>query len=101
MSSVSNSARRRRVTGTTSVEFALVLVAFLWLLLGTIDLARYFYTVQALVGLLSEAGRVSLMDPGWGPCGNDSWTDIATISPLLDTSQVYLCVDQGLAGTWR
>jgi hypothetical protein len=84
--------------GTTSVEFAIILLAFLWLLLGTIDLARYFYTVQAVVGLMSEAGRVSLMDPEWGPCGNNSWTDIATISPLLDSNQVNLCVSQGLAG---
>ncbi|MGA3399361.1 MAG: TadE family protein [Acetobacteraceae bacterium] len=100
MSSVSSSARHGWLgsAATTSVEFALVLTAFLWLLLGTIDLARYFLTVQAVVGLLGEAGRVSLMDPNWAPCGNNSWTDIATISPLLDASQVYLCVYQGESG---
>jgi len=90
--------RRGSDAGTTSVEFALILVAFLWLLLGIIDLSRYFYTVQAVVGLLGEAGRVSLMDPDWQPCGTASWSDAATIAPLLDASQVYVCVTQGPGG---
>jgi hypothetical protein len=94
MSSVSNSTRRVWLgkPGTTSIEFALVLVWFLWLLLGTIDIARYLYTVQALVGLMGEAGRVALMDPTWGPQGTNSWSQIATIAPLLDANQVTLMV---------
>jgi Flp pilus assembly protein TadG len=69
MSSVSNSKRRTWLgkLGTTSLEFALVLASFLWLLLGTIDIARYLYTVQALIGLMGEAGRVALMDTTWAP----------------------------------
>jgi Flp pilus assembly protein TadG len=94
MSYVSNSKRRTRLgkAGTTSIEFALILVWFLWLLLGTIDIARYLYTVQALVGLMGEAGRVALTNPNFGPCGPNSWTQIATIAPLLDANAVNLCV---------
>jgi hypothetical protein len=100
MSFVSNNRRRRLVgnKGTTSIELALVLLLFLWLLVGTIDLARYLFTVQAVVGLMGEAGRVSLMNQLWHPCGTDSWADIATISPLLDASKVNLCVAQSGAG---
>jgi hypothetical protein len=91
--------RRRRLgnPAATSLEFALVLSAFLWLFLGTIDVARYVFVVQGLVGLLGEAGRQSLMDPNWAPCGTNSWTNIATISPLLDANNVTLCVYQGLS----
>ena len=65
MSSVSNSKRRTWLgkLGTTSLEFALHPAGVPGLLLGTIDIARYLYTVQALVGLMGEAGRVAIMDP--------------------------------------
>lgn len=101
MSSASNSNRRRGSggAGTTTLEFALVLLSFLWLVMGTIDIARYFFMVQGVLGVMSEAGRVSLMDPNWGPCGTDSWDDIASIAPLLNPSQVYLCVTQGYVGS--
>jgi hypothetical protein len=82
--------------GTTSLEFALILTAFLWLVPGTIDMARYFFTVQ---GVMSEAGRMSLMDSNWGPCGIDYWGDIASIAPLLDPTRVKLCVSRGYIGS--
>ncbi len=100
MLSVSNSPWRRWLgrAGSTSIELALVLLSFLWLLLGTIDLARYLFTVQSVVALMSEAGRVSLMDPSWAPRGVNSWSQIATIAPLLDPAQVSLDVSQGFTG---
>lgn len=101
MSSDSNSNRRRGCSraGTTSLEFALILTAFLWLVLGTIDIARYFFMVQGVLGVMSEAGRVSLMDPDWGPCGTDTWDNIGSVAPLLNPAQVYLCVTQGYVGS--
>jgi Flp pilus assembly protein TadG len=104
MSSVSNSKRRawRGKLGTSSLEFAMILPAFLWLLLGTIDVARYLYTVQALIGLMGEAGRVAIMNPNFGQCpGSNSnwWPQIATIAPLLDANNVNLCVSEPSAGT--
>ena len=98
MSSVSSSKRRAWLgrPGTSSIELAFILPAFLWLLLGTIDIARYLYTVQALVGLMGEAGRVAIMDSNFGnglpPCSNNYWSQIATIAPLLDANNVSLCV---------
>ncbi|HTC07806.1 MAG TPA: TadE family protein [Acetobacteraceae bacterium] len=99
MSSVSSSKRRAWLgkPGTSSIELAFILPAFLWLLLGTIDIARYLYTVQALVGLMGEAGRVATMGGNfdWGQCSNNWWPQIATIAPLLDANNVTLCVTPG------
>jgi Flp pilus assembly protein TadG len=96
MSSASNSARRRGLgrAGVSTLEFALVGVAFLMFLLGGFDLARYIFTVQSMVAVMTQAGRYSLANPTWGPCGVDSWTGIATVAPFLDSSQVNLCVLQ-------
>jgi Flp pilus assembly protein TadG len=93
MSSVSNNKRRTWLgkLGTTSLEFAFILPWFLWLLLGTIDIARYLYTVQALIGLMGEAGRLAIMNPIAPPPGTEQ---IATIAPLLDANQVTLTVTQ-------
>lgn len=88
----------------SSLEFAFILPAFLVLLMGTIDVARYLYTVQALVGLMGEAGRVAIMagHPDWPQCPNQAsnwWPQTATIAPLLDANNVYLCITPG--GLWR
>ena len=84
----------------SSLEFAFILPAFLVLLMGTIDVARYLYTVQALVGLMGEAGRVAIMagHPDWPQCPNQAsnwWPQTATIAPLLDANNVYLCITPG------
>jgi Flp pilus assembly protein TadG len=80
------------------LELALVLVPFVWLMLGTIDIARYIFTLQQVVGLLSEAGRMSLTSIDWAPFGTNSWAGISTVAPLLDPTQVTLDVTQGLSG---
>ena len=59
MSSVSNSVRRRRFgcAGTTSLELALVMLPFLWLMMGTIDIGRYLFTVQSMTTVMTDAHR--------------------------------------------
>jgi hypothetical protein len=93
MSSVSN--RRRRglgCSGITSLEFALVFVPFIWLMTGIFDIGRYFFTIQSMATVLSGAERYSMINPLWAPCGTDSWATAATIAPLLDSTQINLCV---------
>jgi hypothetical protein len=93
MSSASN--RRRRglgCAGISSLEFALVFVPFIWLMTGIFDIGRYFFTIQSMATLMSEAERYSMINPLWAPCGTDSWADAASLVPLLDSTQINLCV---------
>jgi Flp pilus assembly protein TadG len=63
MSFVSNSRRRGGLgcAGVTSLELALVIVPFLWMLLGIFDLGRYLFTVQSMVTLMTDAQRTVLV----------------------------------------
>ncbi len=100
MSSASNSPRLRGRLGnaaTTSIEFALVLLVFLWMLFGTIDIARYLFITQSLVGLMGEAGRASIFEQ-FSPTCPTTWANISTVAPLLDASQVTLCIQQSGTG---
>ena len=93
MSSVSNKRRRGLgCAGISSLEFALVFVPFIWLMTGIFDIGRYFFTIQSMVTLMSEAERYSMLNPLWAPCGTDSWAGAATLAPLLDPTEINLCV---------
>lgn len=48
--------------GATALEYAMVFPAFAFLLLGTIELGRYFITVQMVNTVAAEAARVALID---------------------------------------
>jgi UDP-N-acetylmuramyl pentapeptide phosphotransferase/UDP-N-acetylglucosamine-1-phosphate transferase len=90
--------RRPRVddAGVTSLEVALVFGIFVILMFGTIDLSRYFFSQHELNGLVAAAARQGLIDPTFTPCGGppNSWSAFPAIVPLLDQSQVGLCVTQ-------
>ena len=99
MSCVCSRRRRRRSgnAGVTSLEVALVLGPFLFLLLGVCDFGRYFFTLQSMTTLMAEAARTAII---YGPyseqapgCGPNSWPGISTVAPLLDPAQVYLCIN--------
>jgi Flp pilus assembly protein TadG len=47
--------------GATAVEFALIGVIFFILLLGIIDLGRYFYTLQSVRALAADAARAAMV----------------------------------------
>ena len=63
MSSESNSGRRRRFgcAGVTSLELALVMIPFLWMMTGVIDIGRYLFTVQALTTVVTDAQRTAML----------------------------------------
>ena len=48
-------------SGTTSLQFALVAVPFVFLLMAGMDLGRYFITQHSLRTLVSEAVRATLV----------------------------------------
>jgi hypothetical protein len=95
MSFVSNSGRRGWLgsAGVTSLELALVLLPFLFLMTAVFDLGRYLFTVQSMVTLMTEAARYSKVYPDQTPlCGVNTWPNTATVAPLLDPTQVNLCI---------
>jgi hypothetical protein len=63
MSLASNRLRRLRIgqAGTTSLEFALVAIPFVFILVAGMDLGRYFLTQHSLRTLTSEAARATLV----------------------------------------
>jgi Flp pilus assembly protein TadG len=95
-------------SGVASLELALVLVVFMVLLVGTFDLARYFYTVEAMTTLLADAGRYSMIRGSTaitkgGPIPIDSWISdplvTVGIPPLLDPAQGTICIAYTESGT--
>jgi Flp pilus assembly protein TadG len=87
------SSRRRGDAGATSVEFALVAVAFLTLLIGTMDLGRYYLIEHSLHSVVSEAARAALVDTTLFGCDTAKARVIA-ITPALDPKLLELCVTQ-------
>jgi len=58
----------------------LVLVPFMWIFLGAIDLGRYFFTVQSMVTLLTDSQRAVM---------------IITEDYLVGADGLYNCYDLG------
>jgi hypothetical protein len=98
MSSNSNSGRRKRLgrAGVTTVEWALVMTTFLFMIFSITDMAWFMIVSQSLTTLMAEAGRQTLVAPNdFPPCTGapGSWPTGAQITPLLDPNQVYVCVN--------
>jgi Flp pilus assembly protein TadG len=86
---------RLGVHGSTSLETALVLLPFLMLLFAGIDLGRFFMTTQSMLMLVTNAGHAALVANTANasmPCGVNSWPDGTALVPLLDPTQVNLCM---------
>lgn len=95
----SRGAQRLGRAGTSSLEFAIILLAFLILLLGTTDVARYLFTLQSMQTLANQAARygslptnsTSYLSPS---CPVDLTALPFTPPPFLDSS-AQLCVAIG------
>lgn len=103
MSSASNRSRRLlRRRGTTTLEFALILIPFLWLIMSMFDLGRYLYTIQALVTQMADAHRFEIISHSINssngmPQGCSDFNDWSSLTaaappPMLDPSQGTVCV---------
>jgi hypothetical protein len=96
MSPAFNNARRpfRGQAGTTSLEFALVAIPFVFMMIAGTDLGRYFITKDSLHTLVDEATRSTVVN-----CFNQKACPYGTAIPTpsnLWTKVPFL--DQTLAG---
>jgi Flp pilus assembly protein TadG len=87
--------KRRRDRGQALVEFSLVLIPFLWILMGIVDLGRGIYTYNAVGQAARELGRATSVHT----CNTSSPTCTLGTSPetakVLGTQQKLV---PGLAG---
>ena len=93
--------RLRGRAGVTSLELALVMVPFMYMLMAVTDLARYFFTIQAMTTLMNDSIRydwitgmarddAAHVTTGGGPLGSScvtfsqaQATSGVAVSPLL------------------
>jgi Flp pilus assembly protein TadG len=89
--------RLRRVwrdrAGATSLELALVTVAFLTLLVGSMDLGRYYLVAHSIRTAASEAARAALLDTTMSDCDTPK-AKVSALVPLLDPTALSVCVTQ-------
>jgi Flp pilus assembly protein TadG len=85
---VSPSATDRRALlsdrrGATAVEFGLIGIIFLTLLLGVVELGRYYYTVQSVRALAADAARWSMIQSN---LSLNSGSPCTTTAPTIDST---------------
>jgi len=95
-------------TGQAIVEFALVLAVFLMLVLGTIDIGFYLYSLTILDMSVREAVRTSVIFSDWSANYDDRLSEIKDIvidrSSLLPTNlqsglrnRIYITFDPSVS----
>jgi Flp pilus assembly protein TadG len=90
-------ATLRSEKGVTALEFAMIALPLLMLLLYTMDLARYWYTTEALRSYTAEVMRAALITTGSDnpPTVNTctaSVANTAAVTPGLDPSRLVVQV---------
>lgn len=91
-----------REGGQSLVEFSLVLIPFVFLLMGVLDLGRGIYTNNGVAQAARELARVTSVHQCTGPCTSSSWSTqtsavVATqkglVPGLADSGITISCVD--------
>lgn len=93
--------------GSTTLEFALVCMAFLMLLFGVMEVGRYYFTSEAVRTVAAEAARKTMLDyrstsPGVCPTSNAIKTYVTSTlarSPFLSATDLTLTVSCGTDGS--
>ena len=93
MSPVCNRPGWRRLgrAGVTSLEFALVAALFFTVLIGCMDLGRYFLIAQSLRTVTAEAARLALVNGMWGQIDPTAYS-FGAMTPLVDNANLTLTV---------
>ncbi|MCX7384616.1 MAG: pilus assembly protein [Alphaproteobacteria bacterium] len=99
MSSASNRRPRRLGnSGVTSLEFAIIAVTFMTLVIGCMDLGRYYIIEHSLRAFTSEAARAALVDNSLSAngivSGQTGVASLTNIVPFLDPSLLTLSITQ-------
>ncbi len=77
---------RERTRGQALVEFSLVLIPFLFILMGIVDLGRGIYTYNAVAEAAREVARVTSVHPCTGsPCTLGNSTETQSVIATQDT----------------
>lgn len=72
-------------SGQTLVEFAVVLIPFLFMLMGVIDLGRGIYTNNGVAQAAREIARVTSVHQCTGTCTSATWS--AETAEVVSTQQ--------------
>ena len=97
MSFAFNKSRRRLArAGTTTLEFALIFLVLITVVVSLFDLARYLFTIQSMLTLMTDVGRYAMLQPTNSQrCSSFlDWTTNTTITipPLLaDVPDQRIC----------
>ena len=77
--------------GTTSLEFAIIGSLFFMMLIGTIEVARLYFTQQSLREITAAAARQAMIDSSLSGCTRPA-TAVAAMTPVLRPALLNLCV---------
>lgn len=91
--------RRLGSPGVTSLEFAVIAATFMALVIGCMDLGRYYIIEHSLRAFTSEAARAALANGALSADGTtmSAQTSIASLTsivPFLDPSLLKLTITQ-------
>lgn len=91
--------RRLGNSGVTSLEFAIIAATFMALVIGCMDLGRYYIIEHSLRAFTSEAARAALADSSLSASGGTmssqtSLSSLTAIVPFLDPSLLTLSISQ-------
>ncbi|WP_035484778.1 TadE/TadG family type IV pilus assembly protein [Geminicoccus roseus] len=82
--------------GTTSIEFAIVGAMFFTMMIGTIEIARLYFTQASLREVSAAAARRAMIDPALEGCSAPA-AAVARTTPFLRTGNLRLCVSREVA----
>ena len=89
-------------SGASALEFSLVLMPFLLLLVGSMELGRYYFTAENIRSLVAETGRQAVLNKNFGGNGScASLSDankqiIAKKTPFVNWHDLTICVQNGV-----
>jgi len=88
--------RRDRSAGQTLVEFSLVLIPFLYLLMGVVDLGRGIYTYNGVSQAAREIARVVSVHQCSGPCATGTFSTQAAAVIATQKKLIPGLADSGI-----
>jgi Flp pilus assembly protein TadG len=80
--------------GVTSLEFGMVALIFLMVLIGCMDLGRYYLVEHSLRTIVAEAARAALVDASINGTIDPTTAGFAAITPFVDNANLTLQVIQ-------
>lgn len=80
--------------GVSTVEFAVVALLFLTVLIGCMDLGRYYLAEHSLRTVVAETARAALVDRSIDGSIDPTTASFVGITPFVDNADLTLTVSQ-------